>query len=45
MSRNYWAHMLQLLKPVHLEPVLYNKRGHRSEKPLHCNRVAPARGN
>ena len=23
---SYWAHVLQLLKPVHLEPVLVNKR-------------------
>ena len=28
-SRNYWAHMPQLLKPERLEPVLHNK-----EKPL-----------
>ena len=27
----------QLLKPVRLEPVLRNKRSHRSEKPAHCN--------
>ena len=25
----------QLLKPVHLEPVLLNKRSHRNEKPAH----------
>ena len=24
-------------KPVRLEPVLHNKRSHRSEKPAHCN--------
>ena len=29
-----------------LEPVLYNKRSHRNEKPMHCNkRAAPARCN
>ena len=25
----------QLLKPMSLEPVLYNKRSHRNEKPAH----------
>ena len=29
---NCWARMLQLLKPVCLEPVLHNKRSHCSEK-------------
>ena len=24
-------------EPVHLEPVLRNKRGHRNEKPVHSN--------
>ena len=33
-SRNYWALVPQLLKPVHLETVLWNKRSHRNEKPL-----------
>ena len=28
-SHNYWAHVPQLLKPVHLEPVLH-KRSHRA---------------
>ena len=36
-SHNYWAHMPQLLKPMHLEPVLCNKRSYHSEKPAHCN--------
>ena len=31
------ARVPQLLKPVCLEPVLRNKRSHRSEKPAHCN--------
>ena len=35
-SHNYWACVPQLLKPVHLEPVLH-KRGHHSEKPAHRN--------
>ena len=39
-SCNYWAHMLQLLKPARLEPVL-NKRSHRNEKPAHCNEDWP----
>ena len=34
-SHNYWAHVPQLLKPAHLEPVLHNKRSHRNEKPVH----------
>ena len=29
-----WARVPQLLKPTGLEPMLCNKRGHRSEKPL-----------
>ena len=37
-SCNYWAHVLQLLKPSNLEPVLYNKRSHRNEKPACCNK-------
>ena len=40
------AHELQLLKSTRLEPMLHNKRSHRSEKPLHRNRrVVPARRN
>ena len=35
MSHNYWALMLQLLKPTRLEPMLRNKRSHRNEKPTH----------
>ena len=34
-SHNYWACEPQLLKPARLEPVLHNKRSHRSEKPAH----------
>ena len=37
MCHKYWACMLQLLKPVHLEPMLRNKRSHHNEKPTHCN--------
>lgn len=32
-----WTHVLQLLKPAHLKPVLRKKRRHCSEKPLHRN--------
>ena len=32
-SCNYTAHVLQLLKPRALGPVLHNKRSHRREKP------------
>ena len=31
----------QLLKPVHLESVLCNKRSHRNEKPMHRKEVWP----
>ena len=37
MCHNYWAHVLQLLKPACLEPVLCNKRNHCNEKHMHCN--------
>ena len=36
-SHNYWAHVPQLLKPEHLEPVARNKRSHQNEKPAHRN--------
>ena len=34
-SHNYWAHVPQLPQPVHLEPLLRNKRSHRNEKSVH----------
>jgi len=34
-------HALQLLKPVHPEPVLCNKRSHHIEKPVHCKEEYP----
>ena len=41
MCHNYRACALepkpQLLKPVHLEPLLHNKRSHHNEKPMHHN--------
>ena len=37
VRHNYWAHVPQLLKPEHLEPVLCNKRSHDNEKPEHRN--------
>ena len=37
-SHNYWACMPQLLTPTCLEPVLHNKRSHRSEQPAHHNK-------
>ena len=33
--------MPQLLKPVHLEPMLCNKRSHHNEKPAHRNEEQP----
>ena len=38
VSHNYWARVPQLLKPACLESVLHNKRSHRDEKPVHCNK-------
>ena len=38
VRHNYWACVPQLLKPVHLEPVLRNKRSHHNEKPTHHNK-------
>ena len=35
VSHSYWAHVLQLLKPTLLEPVLCHRRSHRNEKPVH----------
>ena len=41
VSHDYWACVPQLPKPVHLEPVLCNKRSHRNEKPMHHNEEQP----
>ena len=38
VHRNYRARMLQLLKPVCLEPILCNQRSHLNEKLVHCNK-------
>ena len=35
--RGSWAHQLQWLKPMHLEPMFYNKRNCCDAKPVHCN--------
>ncbi|KAJ8794470.1 hypothetical protein J1605_018923 [Eschrichtius robustus] len=35
--RKLVTHEPRLVKPVHLEPVLCNKRSHRNEKPMHRN--------
>ena len=37
VCHNYRARVMQLLKPVHLQPVLHNKRSHHNEKPAHRN--------
>ena len=34
---SYWALLLQLLKPTHLQPVLHNKRSQCHEIPTHCS--------
>ena len=38
VSHNYWDCVPQLLKPACLEPMLLNKRSHRSEKPAHLSK-------
>ena len=38
VRQNYWAYMLQLLKPMGLEPVLHNKRSHFNKKPTHFSK-------
>ena len=38
MSQNYWAHVQQLLKLVHRQPMFCNKRSRCSEKPAHHNK-------
>ena len=41
VRHNYWGRVPQLLKPMLLDPVLHNKRSHRSEKPVHHNEEYP----
>ena len=40
-SHNYWARMPQLLKPVHLELVLCNKRSHHMRSPRTTTKSSP----
>ena len=40
---NYRAHVLQLRRPEHLEPVRHDKRSHRNEKPTQGNKEQPLR--
>ena len=37
LCHNYWTHLLQLLKPPSLQPMLRNKRSLWDEKPVHCH--------
>ena len=41
ISRNYWAHVLQLLKPVHLEPVLRHEKPPQWETPHAAMKSSP----
>ena len=41
LGHNYCAHMLQLPKPVPLEPTLLHERNHSNEKPAHHNEKWP----
>ena len=41
---NYWAHVLPLLKPACLEPMLCNKRSNFNERSTHCNQRKPPYG-
>ena len=45
LHHNYWVHAPQLVKPTRLEPVLHNKRSHRSEKPCTTNNTDPMQPN
>ena len=46
VCHNYWAHVPQLPKPAHLEPVLHSKRSHcKWEAHAPQPRVAPAQRN
>ena len=40
-GHNYWAHALQLLKPMHLEPE-FHKRSYRNGKPMHHDEESPS---
>ena len=40
-GHNYWACVPQLLRPVHLQPMLCNGRSHGNEKPMHYNEEWP----
>ena len=40
LRHNYWARMPQILKPVHLEPMLHNERSHCNEKPAQIGRAS-----
>ena len=41
MPHNYWAFLLQVLKPVHLGPVLLSKRSLHSERPKNPSEKQP----
>ena len=41
VSHNYWAHGLQLLKPMHLEPMLHSKRSLCKRSPHTTTRESP----
>ena len=41
VHHNYWARVLQQLKPMCLEPVLRNKRSHRNESPHIATNSSP----
>ena len=46
LCHNYWSHVLQLLKPMYLEPMLCSERNDHSEKAAMQNeRVVSARCN
>ena len=41
IHHKHWARMLQLLKPLQLEPVFHSKRGHYNKKPGQCMKTRP----
>ena len=41
-SHNYWAHVPQLLKPAHLEPMLHSKKSHGNRSPRTAMKSSPS---
>ena len=42
LCHRYWTYVLQLLEPMHLEPVIPDERSHCNEKSVPCNEEQPS---